>query len=100
MWPSPAPRFRYISGYRLKELPGEDPIVVVGQDVLLASPAHGLPLGGGQGHQAQGRVGDGLRALRRDGQAAAALRHKITPFTRWRGSPAGRPSCSRIACWG
>ena len=36
---------------------------MVGQDVLPASPAHGLPLGGGQGHQAQGRVGDGLRAL-------------------------------------
>ena len=34
------PRFRCISGYCLEELPGEDPIVVVGQDILPAPLAY------------------------------------------------------------
>src|SRR5208337_453839 len=75
--PASAPRSRCFSAYRLEELLGEDPIIVMRHNVLMPLPAHGLALAGGESEQVQGCLRDGLRLLRWDGEAAFALCHHV-----------------------
>src|SRR4051812_23674728 len=59
--------------HRVQELPGQDSVIMAGEDVVTATRSHRVPLRGARGHQPEDGVSRGLGILRGNRDPAAAF---------------------------